>query len=334
MAKLLSDSRLDRKNILNNPYAVDYIYHEVGLKGFEFDGEYKYTIDQVVNFFEVDLRTIRRYLAEYGDELGQNGYQVLTGEKLKEFVSNFASDINVTRKTRNLGIFNFKALLNLGMLLVESERARLLRNLILNVVIDVIAKKTGGDTKYINQRDESYLISLYAGQNYRVDYINALKECVDIGNYKYAIYTNKIYKSIFKEHSQEYKQLLNLKKEDKVRDTLYSEVLTTIAMYEAGLADRLRKKSNELKRKLTTEEVDVIFTEFENDPAWKPQLDSVRIKMASRDYGLRSITHPELKDYITPLNTEEFERFLGEKSMELAKRIEKYQGVFKRLKDK
>jgi len=121
MAKLLSDSRLDRKNILNNPYAVNYIYNEVGLKGFEFDGEYKYTIDQVVNFFEVDLRTIRRYLAEYGDELGQNGYQVLTGEKLKEFVSNFASDIHVTRKIRNLGIFNFKALLNLGMLLVVRE---------------------------------------------------------------------------------------------------------------------------------------------------------------------------------------------------------------------
>jgi hypothetical protein len=104
MVKLLSDSRLDRKNILNNPYAVDYIYHEVGLKGFQFDGEYKYTIDQVVNFFEVDLRTIRRYLAEYSDELGQNGYQVLTGKKLKEFVDSFASDIHVTRKTRNLGI--------------------------------------------------------------------------------------------------------------------------------------------------------------------------------------------------------------------------------------
>jgi hypothetical protein len=155
-----------------------------------------------------------------------------------------------------------------------------------------------------------------------------------MGNYKYAIYTNKIYKSIFKEHAQDYKQILSLKKDDKVKDTFYSEILTTISMYETGLADRVNKKSAKLGRKISTTELDELFSELEIDPIWKPQIEVVRRKMASRDYGLRSIVHPELEDYITPLDTEEFEKFLGEKSMDLAKRIEKYQGVFKRLKDK
>lgn len=334
MSKLLPDSQLDRKNILNNVVALKYLEQEVGFPGFKFENETRYTSKQVAQLFDVEVRTIKQYLADYKNEIYENGYEIISGERLKKIKSQFGSEINITTKTTILGLFNFKSVLNIGMLLVESERARLLRKLILNIVIDVISKKSGGSTKYINQRDETYLISLYAGENYRKEFIEALKKHLEMGNYKYAIYTSKIYKSIFKERAQEYKQLLSLKKDEDVRDTFYSEVLTTISMYEAGLADRISKKATKFKRKLTTNEVDEIFSNLEQDPIWKPQIESVRRKMASRDYGLRSVTHPELKDYIMPLDTEDFERFLGEKSMELAKRIEKYKEVFKRLKDK
>ena len=36
----------------------------------------------------------------------------------------------------------------------ESERAGLLRKAMLDIVIDTINQRTGGATKYINQRDE------------------------------------------------------------------------------------------------------------------------------------------------------------------------------------
>ena len=49
--------------------------------------------------------------------------------------------------------------LNMAMLLSESEQARALRQLILDVVIDLINRKTGGGTKYINQRDKDFLFS-------------------------------------------------------------------------------------------------------------------------------------------------------------------------------
>jgi hypothetical protein len=330
----LDSSALNRKNILNNPFAVEHVQKEVGIKGLRFEGEYRYTLEQIASFFEVDLRTIRNYLAEYRNELENNGYELLTGNRLASFRKEFGSEINFSTKTTVLGIFTFKAFLNIGMLLRESEKARVLRGLILDIVIDVVSQKAGGNTKYINQRDDDFLISLYVAQNYRKEFLEALKRYVDMGNIKYLIYTDKIYYSIFKEKANEYKNILNLTKKDNVRDTFYAEILTTISMYETGLAHEIKKMADSKKRKLTTGEIDKLFNEFENNPALKPQLERARMKMSSRDYALRDIIHSELTDYIQPLDTAEFEQFLGEKSKELAKRIEEYQAVFKRLKDK
>jgi hypothetical protein len=115
---------------------------------------------------------------------------------------------------------------------------------------------------------------------------------------------------------------------------MYAEVLTTISMYETGMGKTIRDKGESLGRRLKPGEVDELFQELEPSPIWRPLLEMVRSKMVSRDYGLRSVIHPELKEYINPLNAAEFERFLGRKSAELAERIEEYQAVFKRLKDR
>ena len=334
MKPTLSTSAIDRKNILNNSFAIEHIQEEVCIKGLQFEDKYILTVKQVALFFEVDERTIERYLSEHSTELKQNGYEVLTGKRLREFKELFGTDINVGTKTTVLGVFNFKAFLNLGMLLVESEKARVLRGLILDIVIDVVTKKSGGNTKYINQRDGDYLTSLYISQNYRKEFVKALKDYVDMGGIKYAIYTDKIYQSIFKEHAQQYKDVLKLNKKENVRDTMYSEVLTTISMYETGLASEIKNKSLALKRKLVSEDLDKLFNDFEKNPIWAPQIKMVRTKMASRDYGLRSALHPELEGYIKPLDTPEFEKFIGKKSKELEKRIKEHKDVFKRLKDK
>jgi hypothetical protein len=335
MMKQLPESEVDRRNILNNDYAISAMQEQVGIQGVNFENELKFTVRQVARFFEVETRTVERYIVSYAEELRTNGYEVLSGKRLEDFKADIElTDIHVGKNAPRLGIFNFKALINLSMLLVESEKARVLRQLILNVVIDVISQKTGGTAKYINQRDDQYLLTLYAGENYRKDFTDALKDCVDMGNFKYAVYTDKIYKSIFKEKAREYRKILSLTTKENVRDTMYSEVLTTISMYETGLANELRKVSAEKGRKLFSHEVDVIFGDFESNPLWKPQLDTVRSRMASRDYGFRDVMHPELAEYVNPLNSDEFERFLGNKSAELADRIEEYKEIFKRLKDK
>ncbi len=333
MSKQLLDSSVDRKNILNNSYALETMKEHLGIKGVYYEGELKFTLKEVADFYGVTRETVSRYLTTYADELRQNGYEVYTGKKLQSFME-FDSDIDITIKTRRIGVFNFKALINLGLLLQESERARILRRAILDLVIDIVSAKAGGSTKYINHQDESYMMSLYLGKNYREQFKDALVNYVESGKYTVGSYTNEIYKSIFKERAQDYKELLSLDRTENVRDTMYAEVITTISMYETGLAYEIEKKYKELNRKLNAEEVKRVFKLFAENPIWIPQLEMVRVKMASRDYGLRSVTHEKLAEYIGPVDSADFERFLGKKSEELGIEISKHQDVFKRLKDK
>jgi hypothetical protein len=102
-------------------------------------------------------------------------------------------------KAPQLGIFDFRAFLNIAMLITESERARLLRKAILDIAIDTINKRTGGATTYINQRDEDFIHSYFHEENYRKEFTDALRDFVAIGNFKYPLYMDKIYVSIFRE---------------------------------------------------------------------------------------------------------------------------------------
>lgn len=111
----------------------------------------------VVDFYGVDERTIKRYVQEHGDELRANGYFLSEGNSLKELKLHFVGDINVPKFTRQLGVFTFRAFLNIGMLLTESEKAKQLRTRILDIVIATINGRAGGGTKYINWRDRNYL---------------------------------------------------------------------------------------------------------------------------------------------------------------------------------
>ena len=121
----------------------------------------------VADFYQVDTSTIDRYLQSNSDELKHNGYILCKGKQLKEFKLEFAHLINEASKTTQLGLFNFRSFLNMGMLLTESEKAKKVRSLILDFVITTINEKTGGGTKYINRRDVHYLPAAITEENYR-----------------------------------------------------------------------------------------------------------------------------------------------------------------------
>ncbi len=338
MDKDLTNSELERQNILNNPYAVQEIKKAAPIQGVIFEGAARVVKEQVARFFEVDPRTIDRYLERFGDELLRNGYEVIKGNRLKEFKlavkEQDVRDIDVVNKTPQIGIFDFRAFLNISMLLAESERARLLRQTILDIVIDTINQRTGGATKYINQRDEDFVFAYFREENYRKDFTNALRDYVDMGKFKYPMYTNRIYVSIFRENAQEYRKILRLKDKDKVRDTFYSEILDLVSSYEYGFAKVLEAAFEKKGERLTSFEVDELFAGFENQAHWKPLVESARHKMASRDMAFRDALHLQLKEYITPLQADEFERFLGEKSKELVERLSEAKDVLKRLKER
>lgn len=73
----------------------------------------------VAAFFDVDIRTVERYVAANIDELTQNGYEILKGNRLKEFVKQIEEfsepgiDLgNISSKTTQLAIFDFKCVPN------------------------------------------------------------------------------------------------------------------------------------------------------------------------------------------------------------------------------
>lgn len=338
MAKDLTVSRIDRQNILNNDLAIQEIQSKSGVEGVFWEGKLYITRDDVAAYFAVDIRTISRYIEQNNEELTQNGYEVLKGKRLKSFLEasgeRFAKDINVPSKIRQLGVFDIRAFLDLAMLLSESERAKALRQMMLDIVIDLINRKTGGGTKYINQRDKDYVFASLQEDNYRRQFTDALKECVEEDRYKYARFTDLIYVSIFREKAKEYKKILDLKAADKVRETFYSEILDIIAAYESGLADAIRKKYDQLGHILSIKETEELFHEFESIALWKPLIQRGRTKMASRDMALRDAFHYQLSEYIQPLEKDEYQKFLGSAADELEKLMEENKDVLRRLKER
>ena len=218
--KDLTISAIDRQNILNNKIAVENIQTYLGVTGMLFKGEYRYTRQQIKDFYGIDNSTIDRYLSQNEDELKHNGYVNLKGKELKEFKEEFGWMLQEGAKAPQLGIFNFRSFLNLGMILTESEKAKALRSKILDIVIDTLNQKLGGSTKFINQREEDFLIAMAREPVYRKEFTEALNKYLEMGNYKYAVYTDAIYKAIFLEKASECEVILKVKEKEYMGDTL------------------------------------------------------------------------------------------------------------------
>jgi len=84
---------------------------------------------------------------------------------------------------------------------------------------------------------------------------------------------------------------------------------------------------------LQSNEVDEIFVYFSEHPLQRPHIEDARIKMASRDLHFRDAFHKKLEEYIHSISPADFERFLGEQSVNFEKQLEEAKDVFKRLKD-
>ena len=338
MTKDLTSSNVSRQNILNNNYAISQLESNLSFGGVYWHNESIFTKVQVAEILEIDVRTIERYLESHSPELIKNGYRVLKGTELKDF-KKYVSDIDVgdISKTPSLGLFSFRTVLNIAMLVTESEKAKAIRSKILDIVIDVMAQKSGGHTKFINQRDEAYLPSAYKEYSYRKEFTDALKNYLEADDkWKYSTYTNKIYQVVFLENATEYKKILALKGTDKIRETMYAEVLNAIASFEYGLAVEMKEEFERLGRKLSTKELDELINIASKSPYLLPHINDARAKMASRDLCFRDALHQRLENYIQSVPEGDFDKFLGETSKSLEERLSDPEtlAVLKRLKDR
>lgn len=332
--KDLTISNIERQNVLNNRFAVKKLQERLDIEGMFFEGEYWLTKKMVADFYEVEERTIERYIENYGSELSANGYFLCKGKRLKDLKLQFAPVINVGSKTTQLGLFNFRSFLNIGMLLTESERAKALRSAILDIVIATINEKTGGGTKYINRRDVNYIPAAITEENYRKNLTSAMSQCVaGHKTYKYSQVTDYIYEAVFKENAKEYRNVLSLDSKDNVRHTLYAEVLLVISSFENGVGAAIQQRFKENGgRLLSMEEVKAIVNDLAEHPMQKPYLNDARTKMASRDYSFREAYHVNIAEYLKAVTPEEFERFIGNQSIDFDNILADNKDVLKRLK--
>ena len=117
-SKDLTVLKVDRQNILNNQFAIQEIERAVHIKGFPFEGQTVVIKEQVASFFEVTTRTIENYLKSHEAELGQNGYEILKGNRLKTLKKLISSqdvpetDFGNIAKSPQLGVFGFSWRLN------------------------------------------------------------------------------------------------------------------------------------------------------------------------------------------------------------------------------
>src|SRR5690606_24926206 len=164
----------------------------------------------------------------------------------------------------------------------------------------------------------------------------ALDYYITENKFKYGQLTDKIYKSIFKENAKEYRQILKLSTKESVRSTMYSEILDLIAGYENGFSKFLKSEFERLGRKLGLSEANLLFTTYEQitEATLIPLREKARSLMASRDLAFRDALHEKLKEYVNEVSSEDYDKFLGDRSMDLEQRLEDNKDVFKRLKER
>ncbi len=330
----LTISNIERQNVLNNRYALQAIQENLAVDGLRYHDELLFTSKMVADFYGVDERTIKRYVREYGDELRANGYFLSQGNELRDIKMQIGNDINVPTKTTVISFFTFRAFLNIGMLLTESEKAKRLRTHILDIVIVTINGRAGGGTKYINWRDRDYLPNAIKGENYHRNFTQAVGKYVDgIPTYKYEQITDLIYKAVFRENAKEYRIVLRLQNEENVRHTLYAEVLLCISSFENGVAYEIEKRySKNGNKQLSIDEVKAIIEELASAPMMEPFINDARSKMASRDMAFRDAWHGNLAEYLRAVTPDEFDKFIGEASIDFDNILEANREVLKRLK--
>ncbi len=101
------------------------------------------TTEQVANYYEVGLEAISSLVKDNRDELIDNGLKNLTGKETKEFLGKFSKDIANFRgyftvsgqkmNNRNNLLFSKRTILNVGMLLRDSEIAKEIRTRLLDI---------------------------------------------------------------------------------------------------------------------------------------------------------------------------------------------------------
>lgn len=129
----LTENRELRDSLVENE-AVFEDNRVKALAGFLLPNDFRATTEQVANYFEVSKSTIDALVKDNLEEILQNGYEVINGEQLTCLKQVGA----INARTAKLGVFSRRTILNVAMLLRDSQVAKTIRT----VLLDATENKT------------------------------------------------------------------------------------------------------------------------------------------------------------------------------------------------
>ena len=224
------------------------------------------TTQQVADYYEVDLSVIQKIVSRNKDELESNGLKMY---KRKSIISLIGQNVKLEIPNRGMKLFQKRAILNVGMLLRDSEVAKEVRRRLLDISQDVLEGKEVSKELIINEIDEEKQLmlnrveaemngdydtvsiinaKLFAIKNKRIkdleNEIDVLKthaltltESRDVINRLMRIIACKEFNNFGKAYNELYKQLnyklkINIKSRNKNKNQSYIDLLNEEETFE------------------------------------------------------------------------------------------------------
>lgn len=242
-SKTMRSEFIENIDVLDKIKAIQYLSKDLLL-----------SIEQVANYYEVGTSAIESIILRNRDELDEDGLKVLKGKELSGFrkeVCDLQSEGDkISPKARAFTIIPKRAMLRIGMLLIESDVAKQVRTYLLNI------QETATDEQH------KWAVQRMVGKKIRCYLTDSIKDYIPESpskRWKYKNYTDLIYKIIFDKNAKQLKQDRNIKDENLLRDSFTIEELVNVEKLEAmvgGLIafgydyDFIKSELNKLKIKL------------------------------------------------------------------------------------
>ena len=186
------------------------------------------TIQQVATYYEVPEVTVRQILSRNKEEFMEDGIEVLKRRDFKKL--SLLQDVTDFGKTPSLALLPKRAVLRVGMLLRESEIARLVRSYLLN--LEEVATK----------EQKEWSLQREIGKLKRSILADAIRDYIPNSPYKvfaYPNFTKLIYKKVFGKTAKELRVERGCKNNDALRDTFTAEELKAVESLEMRVSAHL-----------------------------------------------------------------------------------------------
>ena len=98
------------------------------------------TTEQVANYFEIPIGTLKSTISEHIEELSENGYMIYEKDELKVLKGELGNPTSL-KFASSLGVMSRRAILNVAMLLRDSPVAKTIRSVLLDATESKIVVK-------------------------------------------------------------------------------------------------------------------------------------------------------------------------------------------------